>query len=146
MFASNRGGAYRMYRKPVAGDAPEQLLQPTDIGQFPSYWSQEPHAVLYSETVTDRNTRLLLLPLAPGSKPIPVDSSSTAKLGARLSPSGRWIAFSSNESGTSETTSKTFPEPLEPRLRRSASRALGAPIRHGAPMSASCSSIRWTTA
>src|SRR5205807_4141002 len=102
-FASNRGGVYRMYRKSLAGNSPEQLIQAVEnISQIPVAWSSNGQAILYIERPKDRyEYSLLLLPLAHGGAPIPI-ASPVIQSGVALSPSGRWVAFSSSESSTQE--------------------------------------------
>jgi Tol biopolymer transport system component len=106
-FASNRGGAYRMYRKPATGDGPEHLIQATETTQIPVAWFIDGKAILY----VDRNERndysLRLLPLASGSTPILM--ASRVIPGAALSPSGDWVAFCSDESGTQEVYVRATP-------------------------------------
>jgi Tol biopolymer transport system component len=110
VFASNRGGAYRMYRKPVAENGPERLIQPTERTQYPVGWSRDGQAILYLQSEGERRRvySLLLLPLAPGSAPIPI-ASPVLLSGVALAPSGRWVAFSSSESGAPEVYVQAMP-------------------------------------
>jgi hypothetical protein len=98
-----------MYRKPLAGNGLEHLIQATENSQFPVAWSRNGPAIIYSE----RNKRyeyeysLRLLPLTPGSAPIPIAAPVIAA--AAVSPSGLWVAFGSSESGTPEVYVQAMP-------------------------------------
>ena len=108
VFTSNRGGAYRMYRKALTGNGPERLIQATESNQYPLSWSRDGKAILYSETNAERNEfALRLLPLASSSAPISI--ASPVLPGGALSPSGRWVAFCSSESGTQEVYVQEMP-------------------------------------
>jgi Tol biopolymer transport system component len=109
VFSSNRGGAYRMYRKPLAENGPERLIQPAESSQTPLALSRDGQAILYLQSDRERRVySLLLLPLAPGSAPIPI-ASPVLLSGVGLAPSGRWVAFSSSESGAPEVYVQGMP-------------------------------------
>jgi Tol biopolymer transport system component len=113
VFASNRGGGYRMYRKPLAGGDLEHLIQPTN-NAIPNMWSRDGRAILYTRRPDESyEYSLLLLPLAAGSVPIPV-ASPVILTGAALSPSGHWVAFCSSESGTPEVYVQAMPDGWAP--------------------------------
>jgi Tol biopolymer transport system component len=118
-FASNRGRAYRMYRKPVAGDGEEHLIQATETTQIPGAWSRDGKAILYTERNRDRNEfSLRLSPLAHGSAQITL--ASRVVPGAALSPSGGWVAYPSLESGGEEIYVQAMPGgpgTVEPKVR-----------------------------
>jgi Tol biopolymer transport system component len=109
LFGSTRAGPSRMYRKPLAGNGTERLVQPTESSQYPVDWSRDGKAILYLERLDERSSMSLrLLPLGSGISPIPV---ATPVLQSRtsLSPSGDWVAFSSSESGTPEIYVQPIP-------------------------------------
>jgi Tol biopolymer transport system component len=98
-----------MYRKPLAENGPERLIQPTERTQFPVAWSRDGQAILYLQSDGERRVfSLLLVPLAPGSAPIPI-AAPVFQSGVALSPSGRWVAFSSSESGAPEVYVQAMP-------------------------------------
>jgi len=105
---SNRGDSYQIFRRPVAGNLPEQQVDP-NIRGIASCWLADPESVLYRED-RDRHT-IIMLPLDPGSKGIPVETTRATIYGATASPSGKWVAFTSGESGNFEIYVKTLPVP-----------------------------------
>ncbi len=57
-----------------------------------------------------RSGDLFLLPLASGDRtPVPLVQSPAAENDGRVSPDGRWLAYSSNETGRSEIYVRPFP-------------------------------------
>jgi hypothetical protein len=53
---------------------------------------------------------LWLLPLAGDHRPTPFLQTPFIKTQAQISPDGRWIAYTSNESGTDEVYIQSFPK------------------------------------
>jgi len=52
-----------------------------------------------------------MVPAAGGGKPVPFLQSPFGELSPKFSPDGRWIAYSSNESGRREIFVRPFPGP-----------------------------------
>jgi len=127
VFSSARGGVYRMYRRAIAGSASEEPVQPAASTQFPSDWSRDGKTLAYWEFDAPGHSRLMLLPVNPIGKPIPLPAPNALNVSPRLSPSGKWVAFSSNESGTFEIYVQAPAEPgadSSPKIRISASGGL----------------------
>jgi hypothetical protein len=82
-----------MYRKPLAANAPEHLIQDSSsTTQLPLAWSMS--GILYFESKERSGSWLYVLPSTPGSAPIPIVSPVILSRAA-ISPSGRWLAFCS---------------------------------------------------
>ena len=83
-----------IYLKDASGAGQEQLLLP-GIGKIPTSWSPDGQSILFTE-----NFKTFLLPLAGDKKPI---SAGLPRIytspQARISPDGKYLAFSSAESG-----------------------------------------------
>ena len=71
---------------------------------LPMDWSPDGAALLYWEADNQNQTaRYGIYPLAGSAKPYPLFEELTRNVGdARFSPDGKWIAFSSDQSGRSE--------------------------------------------
>jgi Tol biopolymer transport system component/tRNA A-37 threonylcarbamoyl transferase component Bud32 len=109
IYSVHRDGRYQMYRKPVSGSGREELVAPTGRPQVVNDWNRIPPGVVYrSGPFTAASIELL--PLTPGGKPVVIDDSGVAKSNARVSPSGRWLAYSSDESGGFEVFVRSMPE------------------------------------
>jgi Tol biopolymer transport system component len=71
--------------------------------------------LIYSEVGPDKRPRLMMLLISgdgsPGQpKPLHPDAAG-AEMDAQVSPDGRWIAYESTESGTTEVYVQPFPGP-----------------------------------
>jgi hypothetical protein len=66
-------------------------------------------------------------------------------IGAKVSPSGKWVAFTSSESGNREVYVQAVPGTGGGAPQKFASHPPQARTRGGGPMRASCFSTRWTT-
>jgi len=124
-FTSNRGGPYDLYEKTsdLAGED-EILFKSSDVKAATS-WSLDGRFLLYF-TINPIN-RLWLLPLAGSAadrKAVRVDNSEFNETIGRISPDGRWIAYSSDESGRGEI----YVRPVD------LSSATGTPVGQGTPV------------
>jgi Tol biopolymer transport system component len=111
-FSSNRTGQFNLYVKSYAGSGVEELLLETDHDKVPTDWSSDGRYVLF-ETRGDPKTQsdVWALQLSGDRKPIPVLQTPFREVEAVFSPDGRWIAYTSDESGRSEVYVTPFPGP-----------------------------------
>jgi Tol biopolymer transport system component len=108
VFTSNRSGVYDLYQKASNGAGQEELLYQSSEGKGPTSWSPDGKFLIYYSL--GQPTHLRLLPVAGPAdrKPtVPVDPQFSSITG-RFSPDGRWIAYSSNESGKNEVSVRPF--------------------------------------
>ena len=113
VFASRRGGKLALYQKTSTGGGQDELLAPlsgalnTNIG--PTDWSRDGQFIL-SEQLSDKTKYdLVVVPLSGDRKPMPFLQSEFDEGHARFSPDGRWVAYTSNESGRPEVYVQPFP-------------------------------------
>jgi eukaryotic-like serine/threonine-protein kinase len=108
----------------VAADGSGTLERSLEIpgGSRLESWSMDGRFLLYS-TATGKGSGIWALPLqgdqpqtstsqskpAEGRKPIPWIQSAFGVKGARFSPDGRWVAYTSDESGRDEVFVQAFP-------------------------------------
>jgi serine/threonine protein kinase len=104
-YGSARNGKNHIYRKLSDGSGAEELLLDDDQVLNPGDWSRDGKYLLYSRGPFFSNgAEIWALPLEGDRKPfliVPHGANSYAGTGG-LSPDGRWLAYSSNESGQSE--------------------------------------------
>jgi serine/threonine-protein kinase len=96
--------------------SPEPLLR-TDLPTIPGSWSPDGRFLAFQQGPPGR-TEILLLPnpeMAGGAeqKPRPFIAAGRGVWGPQISPDGRWIAYTSFESGTSQVYVQSFPGPGE---------------------------------
>ena len=112
VFASGRGGKNALFKRPADGTSPETLLLATDIDERPGDWSSDGKFIVYFSLGNQKTgTDIWVLPLVGDGKPYPFLQTEFSEAGPRFSPDGRWLAYSSNESGQSEVYVRPFPGP-----------------------------------
>ena len=103
-----RGGKDLVVRRLKVGDV--SVLARRDGTQFASDWLRDGSALLVTEQ-TDGDQRDILVQPANGSPAWPYAATPADESAARASPDGRWVAYTSNESGRSEVYLDSYPKP-----------------------------------
>jgi Tol biopolymer transport system component len=104
-FFSDRRGVRELYRKRADGSGEDELLLASK--DFPLHvedWSADGRFLSYNSPRPGHGLDLFLLPLTPPGEasPIPFLATPAMETGSRLAPSGRWMAYMSNETGVME--------------------------------------------
>jgi Tol biopolymer transport system component len=100
---------FGIYRKPANGAGGEELLVPTKGLAVPKSWSPDGRFMLYAQINPGTGADLLGIPVEPNPKPFVVAQTSATEDQGQFSPDGRWVAYTSNESGLSEIYVIPFP-------------------------------------
>lgn len=104
-----------------APDGKDLLMRPVGAGdpsilaaragtQFASDWLRDGSALLVTEEA-GRNKHDIIVQPVDGSAPWPYAATSADETAARVSPDGRWVAYTSDESGRSEVYLDSYPRP-----------------------------------
>jgi eukaryotic-like serine/threonine-protein kinase len=112
-FSSARNGKSDLYQRAVDGAGQEELLLKSGSPRYVTDWSRDGRFLMF-EQMTESNRRdLWVLPMegAGERKPVPFLRAEFDSRAGRFSPDGRWIAYSSNESGDYEIYVRPFPAP-----------------------------------
>jgi dipeptidyl aminopeptidase/acylaminoacyl peptidase len=88
----------------------EELLIESDAAAAPMAWSPDGKLLVYSTQDPKTAGDIWALPIADTKKPIAILQTSADERNPQVSPDGKWIAYSSNESGRTEIYIKSFPE------------------------------------
>src|SRR5262245_59906830 len=91
--------------------APERL---THIGSMhrPSSWAPDGNTMAFTQVSSETASDVYVLAIEdPQRKPIPFAQTKFAEGSPKFSPDGRWIAFTSNESGRNEIYVQSYPGP-----------------------------------
>jgi serine/threonine protein kinase len=124
LFLSNRSLPAGLYEKPADGAVPEQLIFVAEPGVLarPRDWSSDGRLLVLEQTRSDsgRDTAardLWVLPLDGDRKATPYVATAFDEAQPALSPDGRWLAYTTNESGSYEVVVQSFPDPTKGKLQ-----------------------------
>jgi len=110
-FASNRNDELGIYVKSITGTGTEELVQKIQ-GQDPgpSDWSPDGKTLLYGFVTGATGIRnVWALPMTGERKAFAILSRKFSDQRAQFSPNGRWILYTSTETGRGEIYAETFP-------------------------------------
>jgi dipeptidyl aminopeptidase/acylaminoacyl peptidase len=124
IFRSIRTGVFDLFEKSASATAEERPLLVNSQQKTPLDWSQDRRFLLYGTHDPKTASDLWALPMmgeppstvsgrpepAEGRKPFAILQSSFDEIEGQFSPDGRWLAYTSNESGRYEIYIRTFPE------------------------------------
>jgi Tol biopolymer transport system component len=91
-----------IYQKYSSGAGGQELLLSgdSDTWIWPTSWSRDGKFILYSRGTED--TDIWILPLAGDRRPRPFVQAQAKAYDGQFSPDGRWVAYTSEESGRGE--------------------------------------------
>jgi Tol biopolymer transport system component len=107
VFGSDREGVVNLYQKAANGAGNDEALLKSDYPKIPNDWSADGRYILYQ--TGGQSTDIWVLPLFGDQKPFPFLLTEFNEGWARFSPDGKWIAYSSNESGPWQVYVRSFP-------------------------------------
>jgi len=109
IFTSGRGGAFTLYLKETSGSTPDELLLKGTNSRFPTDWSYDGRLLMYVDTDAKNKWDLWTVPVDGERKPTPFLQSEFNECQGQFSPDGKWVAYSSDESGRYEIYVRPFP-------------------------------------
>jgi Tol biopolymer transport system component len=108
-YTTEEGKEWKMWRKPVDGSAPEQMLLAHPLEFAPTSWSSNGFIAIDQRTFRTR-IDVAVFPLNASPAIRPVVNSELADEKARFSPDGRWLAYQSGFR-TTDVFVRAFPGP-----------------------------------
>jgi eukaryotic-like serine/threonine-protein kinase len=113
-YQYNRSGIYDVYQVLANGAGrPEPLVQSDVNFKAPTSWSPDGRYLVFGQNVEKTGWDLWMLPLRGDGKPVRYLCTPFDETVGAVSPDGRWLAFDSDETGTSEIYIGSFPDPGE---------------------------------
>ena len=110
VFSLNKEGQYDLFVKQSDGTGSEELLVESQSSKYPTDWSMDGRFIAYSSNGSTDKTSVWILPRAGDRKPFLFLHGDHNAGEARFSPDGRWVAYTSDESGRAEIYVTPFPE------------------------------------
>jgi Tol biopolymer transport system component len=96
-----RTGIYQKHSNGAGGE--ELLLADSDRSIWPTSWSRDSRFLLYSrEAARPEDSDIWVLPMAGDHTPRPFVQARARAYDGEFSPDGRWVAYTSEESGRGE--------------------------------------------
>ena len=109
VFSSGRGGnAPNLYWKASDGTGQAQRLTTSENPQTPMSWSADGELVFH-ELRGEGSANIGMISLSDTDQPTWIMETEFSEVHPEVSPDGRWLAYSSNESGQSEIYVRPFP-------------------------------------
>jgi WD40 repeat protein len=101
VYSASKGGAANLFVRPADGVGAEQPFFASPALKVPTDWSRDGRIVF--DVTSSSGSDIVSLP-ATGERaePSAIVSSPASERSGKVSPNGRWIAYSSNESGQAE--------------------------------------------
>jgi len=107
-YSSSPDSVYDIYEKSLNDNGKPKLLLKTNYSKSVLDWSLDRKYILYLS-----QDDLWILPMFGDYKPFQYFHSDFIEDAGAFSPDGKWIAYSSNESGRDEVYIQSFPKPKQ---------------------------------
>jgi Tol biopolymer transport system component len=110
-YSSDRKIQWRIYRRPVGGAGHEEAMTTETEAAEALDTSPDGRFLVYARNAsrTRTNLDLWIMPLTSGGKATPFLAAPFSENEASFAPDGRWLAFTSDESGREEVYVTSFP-------------------------------------
>lgn len=109
VYDGYKDGKWSLFLKPVDGSGPEELLMASQYPIGALGWTPDGRFFLYNQYSPATGNDILMFPMEGDRKPRPLLQTAFSEQWASLSPDGRWIAYTSDESGQNEAYVIPFP-------------------------------------
>jgi serine/threonine-protein kinase len=110
-FKSTRKGDFDTYWKDLTAGGPEEPLLTGDSDETPFAWTPDGRRLVVTVSEPDGSYPVRLLTIGESGKLPTVVPGLVNVRGASVSRDGRWLAFSSDHSGSNEVYVQAFPGP-----------------------------------
>jgi Tol biopolymer transport system component len=110
VFAAARDTPPNLYVKQLGVRGEEERLFRNPFQMFPQSWSHDGRFIAYATIHPKTRSDIWLFPTTGDRTPAPFLQTEFAERHARISPDGRWMAYSSDESGSNAVYVTRFPQ------------------------------------
>lgn len=111
VFSSNRSGngQVNLYQKAAGGAGDDQLLFSSNSAKYPTSWSPDGEFILFENWALKSKSGIWRLSLKDNQINALLEATAYDQFQGQISPDGRYIAYSSNESGRWEIYVQPYP-------------------------------------
>jgi Tol biopolymer transport system component len=109
VFSGNREGAFNLYQKVTSGSGTAEPLLRTNDSRLGTDWSRDGRYIAYDVEDPRTGQDLWVLPLSGDRTPVPFLQTEAMESRGHFSPDGRWLTYTSNETGRYEVYVQAFP-------------------------------------
>jgi Tol biopolymer transport system component len=110
-YSAYTAGIYRLLARAWDGTGSVDTLYRSEIPVGPTCWSADGSSLFFTHFGSFNQGQLWVTTPARGATPTRVQQSSFNDRTAQLSPDGRWLAYTTNETGRSEVFVQAYPGP-----------------------------------
>jgi Tol biopolymer transport system component len=110
-YGSATGGNENIFWRPADGSGHAERLTTSNNLQLSADWSPDGQALVFIDAHPQTQYDIWELPLAGNRQPRPLVQTRFADGYPAVSPDGRWLAYSSDESGRNEVYVQPYPGP-----------------------------------
>ena len=110
-FATGESGVSDIFLTPATGQNERKVLLRTAESKGLNDWSRDGRHLVFISTNPETKSDLWVLEMTEGATPMPYLRTSFEELQGQVSPDGRWLAYTSDESGRWEVYVQSFPTP-----------------------------------
>ncbi len=108
-FVRDSGGSSAIYSRPADGSGDDRLLVRIDRLVQEGAWSADGRWIIVRTDNGQAGAGDIVAVPVGGGAPLPIATSPFTELNPALSPDGRWLTYTSDESGTHEVYVRPFP-------------------------------------
>ena len=110
VFSSNRKGHEDLYRKSLEGSGEEEPILVSNVDKEPCAWTPDGRAIVFTQPTKDGGMEIRTLSLEGAKSQEGFLSTRKNIVASPLSPDGKWLPYSSDESGRWEVYATSFPK------------------------------------
>jgi hypothetical protein len=122
VYESHRHSSLALYEKVVDGGAPDRLLVTINRANGPCDWSPDGRDILYFAEGPATRADLWIAPADGAQKPYPLIQTQFMETCGQFSPDGRFLAYTSDETGAPEVYARPISRGSDGRLQVSGER------------------------
>jgi Tol biopolymer transport system component len=108
VYSADRNGPPHVHARDASGSAERMVTVPSKDVQVTTAVTPDGRMVIYSDSGPDTGRDVMMAPIDGTGSPVPLVRTKALDSGGRPSPDGRWLAYTSTESGRAEVYVRPF--------------------------------------